>query len=159
MKKNRNLSQVNINELASAFDNNGFELTMDKRVPYNLSIEESIVATLLQNEEPRLQEGVPVLLVKNRINYETLRKLIDQYKIWNEFGYFGNFALKYLHNKGLENLVRYCRKERKPEVDMSDGFYNFFKELQSKEEKNWGLIGGIPYKHLDKQFRRYSRAA
>jgi len=151
------LENITLEEKASVFDSHGYSLLMDRRIPSNLSVEETIVSVLVDSEpEPRLLEGIPVLIVKNKINYQKLKKLVDKYHLWNEFGYFGDFALKYFNNAQLKDLVNYCHTKLKPSRDILGFGYSFSKEFQKNEEKIWNLIGSPSYSSLEKQFRRYN---
>jgi len=149
-----NLLDVTSKELASSFDNNGYELIMENRQRSSLSVEESIIAALIK-QNPRLIEGIPILLIKNKINYTKLRKLIYNYKLWNEFGYLGEFTLRHVKSKELSQLVSDCRDNLKPEACLD----NFFREssliFQKPEEKTWRLTGAPPYSALEKQLKRY----
>lgn len=151
----RNLKQVGIDELASSFDDNGYMLMMSTRVPYSLSIEESIVSALVK-QEPRLVEAIPTILTKNIIDYGKLKNLVNDYSMWNEFGYVGEFALTKINNDGLKKLVEHCFNTKKSDACLLDDFESFYRKRQKPQEKKWNLIGAPSYQALEKQFRRYN---
>lgn len=148
------LLEITSTELASSFDNKGYDLIMENREADSLSVEESIVAALLK-QSPRLIEGIPILLAKNKINYSELGSLVKEYNLWNEFGYFGEFTLKHVQNKKLTKLVSSCHHHLKPSAYLDNSFPESSKTFQKPEEILWNLIGAPPYTGLEKQFNRY----
>ncbi len=150
------LTQISLEELASSFDSKGYELFMKERVPTRMSVEETIVSALTKGRA-RLLEGIPILLSKHKIDYKKLRELIKSYRLWNEFGYFGDFSLVHINNKELKSLVEYCRHKRKPYAKVSFLEERFFKYSGTEEEKKWNLIGAPSYSALERQYRRYCR--
>ena len=146
------IQSVTLDELASSFDNKGFDLFMEERIESSISVEETIIAALIK-KQPRLIEGIPTLITKNNINYDYLTSLVDNYKLWNEFGYFGEFAANHLNEKKLNKLVEYCHNKLKPQANLYD--YDLFKKFQKEEEKKWNLTGAPSYDSMKKQFKRY----
>ena len=154
--RSTNLSSIRLEELASSFDDKGFELFLEKRVHRELSVEETITASLIM-PEARLIEGVPILLTKNKINYGKLKELIDKYELWNEFGYLGNFALKHIDNNELKELVGYCHNKLKPHAKLSLLDDAFFRHSKTKEQEEWSVIGAPPYSALEEKYKLYCR--
>ena len=142
------------NKIASSFASKGFELT--DIVPRNsLSLEDTVVGAL-RFPTARLLEGIPVLLAKNRVNYIQLKKQIDKYRLWNEFGYLGNFALKYVKSKELKELVSYCGTKLKSHSNpLGLGDYYQGIGLERTEWKLWNIVGAPSYSCLEQQFGRY----
>ena len=151
----KDLRNIKLDELLSSFAGRGYELTGVNGYPVSINTEETIIAALLRDKEPkaRLLEGIPVLLIKNEVDYKFLRKLIDQYRLHNEFGYFGEFTLKYVENEDLSNLVEYCKNNMKPEEVSLSTFYDFFKRFPTdfKNQGRWNLIGAPSYLSLEKK--------
>lgn len=140
--------------IVSSFASNGFQLT-DVRPRNSLSLEDTVVCAL-RFPTARLLEGIPVLLAKNKVDYSVLKNQIDKYELWNEFGYLGNFALKYVKNKELKELVLYCRSKLKSNsnpLGLSDYYRGI--GLGRKEWKPWNIVGAPSYSCLEQQFGRY----
>jgi hypothetical protein len=111
----------------------------------------------LRSNEPRLYEGIPVLLSKNKINYDILKTLVAKYGFWNEFGYFGEFTLRHFANKKIKGLVEYCRENLKPSTILYPYEVDFSRKYQTVEEKRWNLLGAPSYEELEHQFKVYSK--
>src|SRR3989344_6195909 len=139
-----------IEELASSFDRKGFPLFLEKKTETALSVEETIINAFMLLE-PRLHEGIPVLLTKNEIDYRKLKKLIDKHRLYNQFEYFGEFALKYLNEPCLRELMEYCHSRLQQPVNISGMADSYFKNLQNKEQKRWKVLGAPSYDSLEKQ--------
>lgn len=148
------LENISLEEIASSFDENGYPLFMEDRVAYSIGIEETIIYSLHSNE-PRLYDGIPVLLLKNKINYKTLKTLIDKYNLWNEFGYFGEFTSKHLESKSLKRLIKHCYQNLKPSSTLYPYDIEFSIKYQKTEEKKWNLLGAPSYEELECQFKVY----
>ena len=153
----KDLRNIKLDELLSSFAGRGYELTGVNGYPVSINTEETIIAALLRDKEPkaRLLEGIPVLLLKNEVDYKFLRKLIDQYRLHNEFGYFGEFTLKYVENEDLSNLVEYCRSRLNPQTNISSLNDAFFPE-SSHEEERWKILGAPSYQALEEKVKLYS---
>lgn len=147
------LEEISVGQIASSFDDRGFSLFMEERTNYTIGIEETIVASLIK-DEPRLQEGIPILLSKNEINYNKLRYLIDEYNCWNEFGYFGDFLSRHFKNDNLKQLVQYCKQKLKPEANLVSFNHELFKKYQKPNEKKWNLFGAPSYNALERHFEK-----
>ena len=147
------IATVTEEQIAATFDNNGFELTVGYSSP-SLSVEEAIVAVLI-HPEPRLLEGIPILLKKNPVNYAFLRDMLDQYKVWNRFGYFGEFALTHIDNSDLREIVDHCSQQPKERANISSMEGTFFKDFRHDQERRWNLSGTPSYAALEKQWKRY----
>lgn len=149
------LEKISLEEVASSFDDHGFPLFMEERRHYSIGIEEAIISSLFMSA-PRLYDGIPVLLSKNKINYKKLKNLIDEYNLWNEFGFFGEFALTHLENKRLRRLVEYCHKNLKSSSILYPFEIEFSKKFQKAEEKKWNILGAPSYEELEDQFEVYA---
>ena len=147
-------TQINLDVLIFDFNRLGFGLTGDHGIPSDMS-NETVIITALLNPMPRLLEGIPVLLKKAPIDYPALKDLLNKHKIWNRFGYFGDFMTKNSDNPELNALVEYCRTQDKPACDISGLKNAYFKGFRSEKEKEWNLLGTPSYAGLEKQFRRY----
>jgi hypothetical protein len=148
------LKDINLEELASAFDSNGYGLFLEERPAYSIAIEECIIGAIV-HKRARLIEGIPVLLSKNKVDYSFLKELIAQYQLWNEFGYLGDFALRHINDEHLRELVSYCQNNITPDAFFSDTHHDYFKKFQKKEQKQWHVIGGPSYSALEKKFNHY----
>lgn len=149
------LKSIPLEELFSYFGRQGYELSIAKPSKMNISLEESIVAALLK-KEPRLIEGIPTLLTKNKVDYDLLTRLIDSYELWNEFGYLADFTMRNKDDSNLGKLIFYCKGKLKRLTSLYGSYYEFFKAVQKKEEREWNLIGAPSYELLKKQFKRYN---
>ena len=151
----KDLRNIKLDELLSSFVSRGYELTGVNGYPVSINTEETIIAALLRDKEPkaRLLEGIPVLLLKNEVDYRFLRGLIDKYVLYNEFGYFGEFTLRYIEDKELKELTEYCKINMKPEEVSLSAFYDFFKRFPTdfKNQGRWNLIGAPSYLSLEKK--------
>ena len=148
--------KISLAAVASSFDENGYPLFMEERTAYSIGIEETIILSLRSNE-PRLYEGIPVLLLKNKINYKTLRTLIDEHNYWNEFGYFGEFASRHIENRSLKELITHCYENLKPSSTLYPYDTEFSIKYQEAEAKKWNLLGAPGYKELEHQFKVYTK--
>lgn len=149
----RNYKKIGLRELAESYSFMGFPLT-NVSLEESLSPEEAIVIGLLKRN-PRIIEGIPVLLIKNNIDYDKLRILIDKEMIWNEFGYLGEFTLTHTKDHNLRNLVDYCRSRMKKSATLYPHHQEFFREFQEENESRWNLIGSPSHEMLKKQLERY----
>jgi hypothetical protein len=149
------LENISLQEVASSFDENGYPLFMEERIKPSIDVEEAIISALF-SKTPRLYEGIPILLIKNSINYKKLKRLIDQSEFWNEFGYFGEFILRHFKNRDLERLVNYCRKHLKPSSILYPYDIEYSRKYQKAEEKKWNLLGAPGYNELQHQFEVYT---
>jgi len=150
------LTQITLEEITSSSESKGYELHMEERIPTEMGVEETIVSILIKRQE-RLVEGVPVLLTKNKVNYEKLKELIDEYEVWNGFGYLGKFALTHLNNAELRELVQYCHRRLKPHANLSSLNEAFFEHSITKEQEEWNVIGAPPYSALEEKYKLYCR--
>jgi len=153
------MTTTDINKLYASFDRLGFDLFLisEPEVPIlPISLEDTVIKALL-GAKPRLQEGIPIILIKNKVDYEKLKQSIKQNKLWNAFGYLGEFMLQYSNDSGLKELVDYCRDNKTPIVNMSGLSDAYFPNQRFVEEQKWNLIGAPSFHALEKQFKRYCR--
>lgn len=162
--------KINRNQILFNLNLYGYDLI----IPYKISKQETLeIENLIGNiliylPEARLIEGIPILLIKNRINAYKLLEIAIKYDLKNQIGYLLQMAFIIgkqfrLLNKinYLRSLLDYLKEEKDKKIsilgqDIKDKEYReFLKKTSPKLIKGWNLLGRFYDKDFIKNARLY----
>jgi len=127
--------------------------------PYKISkqiilpIEELTAKILIQFPEPRFIEGIPIILIKNKINPYELLETASKYDIKNQIGYLLEtsflIAKKYGLLKKMQylySILNYFKSKKDKDIRIlgqaeEEEHIKFLKKTSPKRIKEWNLLG------------------
>ncbi len=153
--------KINRNQILFNLTSYGYGLITPYKVSKqeSLKIEELIKNILINFPEARFIEGIPILLIKNKINKYKLLEIAIKYDLKNQIGYLLDITFIIGKQYGskinhLKDLLVYLKKEKDKKIsllgeDTKDREYlDFLKKTSPKLIKEWNLIG----RFYDKDF-------
>ncbi|MFH1592984.1 MAG: hypothetical protein ABIB47_06490 [Candidatus Woesearchaeota archaeon] len=148
----------------------GYDLITAYKIPKQkiLEIEELIAKILINLPEARLIEGIPILIIKNKIDTFELLETAIKYDLKNQIGYLLQIAFIIGKQLGMLNkinylkrLLNYFKEERDEEIsilgqDVKDDVYmEFLKKTSPRLIKEWNLLGRFYEKDFIKNAELY----
>lgn len=117
-------------------------ISLKKKKRKKIPIEELIVKILIKHPYVRFIEGVPIILIKNKIDKFKLLELASKYDVKNKIGYLLETAFILKPIGYLEDLLIYLKKNKEPEVSfLVEGDYDFLRKTSPSRIKKWNLLG------------------
>lgn len=132
-----------------------------------MPVEELFIEVLSRYKKPRAIEGLPVIAIKNPIDYERLCQLAQEQGVTNEVGFMLDnirSLLREFHvaydSTGLERAMEKLRKSLEDEehylAPLEVPYYHeAVKSRQLPKERKWRVLGIFPYRNFKHQFRTY----
>ncbi len=147
----------------------GYELiTLDNVFSLkNLSIEEIIVYVLTNFPEPRLIEGLPIIILNNRIDVEKLYRLSNQYNINNKVGYILDICIEIARRLKLKADIASLKRVRNKintkkdskEILLIDFKSSAYRDLAKRNLdpflRKWNIISQFKIDNFVNHFERY----
>lgn len=147
----------------------GYELvTLDNVFSLKiLSVEEIIVYVLIKFPEPRLIEGLPIIMLNNKIDVDRLYKLSNQYNINNKIGYILDVCIEIARRlklkaditplKILKNKIN-AKKDSKEIllIDFkSSAYIDLAKQNSDPFLRKWNIISQFKIENFINHFENY----
>jgi len=122
----------------------------------SLEIEKLIKKILIECPEPRFIEGIPILILKNKINKYGLLEIAIKNDLKNKIGFLLDIsfllAKKFKKKFYLEEELEYLKKSRNEKISMfgkkDKDYIKFLKSKSSERMKKWNLLG----RYFDEDF-------
>lgn len=161
-KISRPKKAINRNQILFNLNYYGYELITPYKIPKQeiLAIGELITKILIQLPEARFIEGIPILLIKNRIDPYRLLELAVRYDFKNKIGYLLEtsfmIAKRFKLSKKisyLKRLLSYLKATKDKDITslgeyIEEEYREFLKETSPKRIKEWNLLD----RYFDKDF-------
>lgn len=145
----------------------GYELTDVERATTEMPVEELIISILKDLKGGRTVEGIPVIIKKNKVNYNRLTELALQKNVVNELGYvleitrdlFEEFNINGVNE--LESTIEKlegCMDEEEHYLSPIDSphYPEIARNHQTLLLKKWNVLGLYQYERFKHAFHVYA---
>lgn len=133
-------------------DNYGYELISPRRIKKHnkIPIEELVCLILTRMQNARFIEGIPIILLKNKINKYKLIELATKYNIRNKIGFLLETAMIIALKLKLEipefdGMISYLKVNEEADTNLGEYKDELYQEFLGKTTpirlKKWNLFG------------------